>query len=91
MNFRRTAHLALVIVSALTPLGSALAQTKYPDQPVKVIVALPAGGSVDMIARSLGQKLRCRWGNHSSLKTARVHQVRLVCPWSPRRPPTVTR
>lgn len=42
---------------ALALSGGALAQTKYPDHPVKVIVALPAGGSVDMIARSLGQKL----------------------------------
>ena len=29
----------------------------HPDQPVKLVVALPAGGSVDMIARTLGQKL----------------------------------
>ena len=28
-----------------------LAQGTYPDRPVKVIVALPAGGSADMIAR----------------------------------------
>ena len=34
-----------------------LAQGAYPDHPVKIIVGLPAGGSVDMIARSLGQKL----------------------------------
>jgi len=38
------------------------AQSKYPDHPVKVIVALPAGGSVDMIARSLGQKLNVSLG-----------------------------
>ena len=50
------------------PLGAmafsslALAQGKYPDHPVKVIVALPAGGSVDMIARSLGQKLNVSLG-----------------------------
>lgn len=47
---------------ALAPSGGALAQTKYPDHPVKVIVALPAGGSVDMIARSLGQKLNASLG-----------------------------
>jgi tripartite-type tricarboxylate transporter receptor subunit TctC len=39
-----------------------MAQGKYPDHPVKVIVALPAGGSVDMIARSLGQKLNVSMG-----------------------------
>ena len=40
----------------------AWAQAKYPDQPVKLIVALPAGGSVDMIARALGQRLATAWG-----------------------------
>ena len=62
MYFRRSVHLALAVVSALMPLGSASAQNKYPDHPVKVIVALPAGGSVDMIARSLGQKLNVSLG-----------------------------
>ena len=33
------------------------ADTKYPDHPVRVIVALPAGGGVDAIARLVGQKL----------------------------------
>ena len=36
---------------------TALAQDAYPERPVKVIVALPAGGSADMIARIVGQKL----------------------------------
>jgi len=29
----------------------------YPDKPVKIIVGVPAGGSVDMVARLVGQKL----------------------------------
>ena len=33
------------------------AQGTYPDHPVKVIVALPAGGSVDMVARMISQQL----------------------------------
>lgn len=40
----------------------ALAQVKYPDQPIKLIVALPAGGSVDMVARALAQRLAAAWG-----------------------------
>jgi tripartite-type tricarboxylate transporter receptor subunit TctC len=45
------------------PWGTAaLAQGKYPEQPVKLIVALPAGGSVDMVARALGQRLASAWG-----------------------------
>ena len=48
---------ALGTGSAL-PFGTpALAQGKYPDPLVKLIVALPAGGSVDMVARALAQKL----------------------------------
>jgi tripartite-type tricarboxylate transporter receptor subunit TctC len=47
----------LSLVGALLLAGQASAQGKYPEQPVKLVVALPAGGSVDMIARTLGQKL----------------------------------
>lgn len=62
MHTRRT---ALQITGALCALGLALdapAQGKYPDHPVKVIVALSAGGSVDMIARMLSQKLNTSLG-----------------------------
>ena len=62
MQSRRT---ALQITGALCALGlapHALAQGKYPDHPVKVVVALSAGGSVDMIARMLGQKLNASLG-----------------------------
>jgi tripartite-type tricarboxylate transporter receptor subunit TctC len=38
------------------------AQSKYPEHPVKLIVALPVGGSVDMIARTLSQKLSTALG-----------------------------
>lgn len=38
------------------------AQGKYPDKPVKLVVALPAGGSVDMVARALGDKLKTGLG-----------------------------
>jgi tripartite-type tricarboxylate transporter receptor subunit TctC len=52
-------------LGAATLLPAALparAQGKYPDQPVKLIVALPAGGSVDMVARALAQRLQAAWG-----------------------------
>lgn len=41
---------------------AALAQGSYPERPVKVMVALPAGGSADMIARVVGQKLAAELG-----------------------------
>ncbi len=61
-----TRRIALHTACAICLLGltaSAFAQApKYPDRPVKVIVALAAGGSVDMIARTLGQKLNASMG-----------------------------
>jgi tripartite-type tricarboxylate transporter receptor subunit TctC len=62
MLTRRTSILLTGTLAALSWAGQTQAQGKYPDQPVKLIVALPAGGSVDMIARTLGQKLSAAMG-----------------------------
>ncbi len=62
MITRRTSLLLTGALGALTLAGGALAQSKYPDQPVKIIVALPAGGGVDAMARALGQKLNTMYG-----------------------------
>ncbi len=62
MQTRRTALHFTAAFCALGLAASALAQDKYPDKPVKVIVALAAGGSVDMIARTLSQKLNASLG-----------------------------
>lgn len=43
------------------PLASR-AQAAYPDRPVKLAVAIPAGGSVDMVARVVGQQLAAELG-----------------------------
>jgi tripartite-type tricarboxylate transporter receptor subunit TctC len=40
--------------------ASAAAQT-WPDRPVRVIVPAPAGSSLDIIVRTLGDKLKDRW------------------------------
>ena len=53
----RTFCLALCAVSGLTLATPSFAQGTYPNHPVKVIVTLPAGGSVDMIARQISQQL----------------------------------
>ena len=62
MTNGRVTQLFLASITATLLTSLAVAQSKYPDHPVKVIVALPAGGSVDMIARSLGQKLNTSLG-----------------------------
>ena len=44
--------MALMAVS-----GASLAQDKYPTKPIRLIVAFPAGGSTDIVARLVGQRL----------------------------------
>jgi tripartite-type tricarboxylate transporter receptor subunit TctC len=35
---------------------------KFPDRPVRLVVTYPAGGSSDLMARIMGQKLQEHWG-----------------------------
>jgi len=62
MQTRRQAILFTGALGALSAAGRAFAQGRYPDRPVKVIVGLPAGGSADMIAREVSQKLSATLG-----------------------------
>jgi tripartite-type tricarboxylate transporter receptor subunit TctC len=59
MGLNRRAVLA--VFSALLFGGDATAQD-YPSRPVKIVVPFPAGGSNDIIARILAQKLNERTG-----------------------------
>ncbi|WP_066271473.1 Bug family tripartite tricarboxylate transporter substrate binding protein [Hydrogenophaga palleronii] len=59
---RRTFLPVASALLAFTLSGPALAQSTYPDRVVKIVVGLPAGGSADMIARTLGQKLNQQFG-----------------------------
>ena len=51
----------LIAASALILRTSAVAQS-YPDRPVRIIVAFPAGGTLDTLARIIAQKLGDTWG-----------------------------
>lgn len=62
MITRRTQLLLWGATASLPWTSHVFAQSKYPEQPIKIIVALPAGGSVDMIARTLGQRLSASLG-----------------------------
>ena len=58
---RRTLIATACTLAALAWAGPAAAQN-WPTQPVKIVVPAPAGSSLDIIARLLGDKLKDRWG-----------------------------
>ena len=51
-----TAAIAVTAFALLTP-GAHAQTSDYPNRPVRVIVAFTAGGTTDLIARAVGQKL----------------------------------
>lgn len=52
---------ALAVIAATSFCAGATAQT-FPNKPVKLVVTYPAGGSSDLMARIMGQKLSILWG-----------------------------
>jgi tripartite-type tricarboxylate transporter receptor subunit TctC len=62
MFTRRTALRLTGTLGVAALAQPVFAQARYPDRPVRVIVALPAGGSVDMVARAVGQRLAAALG-----------------------------
>lgn len=52
--------LALMTIACLGATTTVLAQT-FPTKPVKLVVTYPAGGSSDLMARIMGQKLSALW------------------------------
>jgi tripartite-type tricarboxylate transporter receptor subunit TctC len=51
-------------LAAVAFCGAAQAQTPvvYPSKPIKIVVPFPAGGTSDVLARILGQKMTESWG-----------------------------
>jgi tripartite-type tricarboxylate transporter receptor subunit TctC len=60
MHISRRLLLQTAALAAMSPV--ALAQSKYPSRPVRIIVPFPPGGAVDVVARPLSQKLSERLG-----------------------------
>jgi tripartite-type tricarboxylate transporter receptor subunit TctC len=54
----------IFIVSMVPPPGSnkAFAQDGYPTRPVKFLIPYPGGGTNDVLARIVGDKLQAKWG-----------------------------
>lgn len=49
--------MVLIFAATLLSLGTTFCQAAYPDKPVKIIVAYPAGGGPDYVVRVVAQKL----------------------------------
>jgi tripartite-type tricarboxylate transporter receptor subunit TctC len=52
-----------IFLAALLALSAAAAGAQtYPSKPIRLVVPFPAGGSLDVVARAIGQKLSEAWG-----------------------------
>jgi len=51
-----------IFIALLMSSDAATAEDTYPSRPVHILVPYPAGGGVDIVARSLGDELSKHWG-----------------------------
>jgi tripartite-type tricarboxylate transporter receptor subunit TctC len=60
---RHVAALCFVVsLTAAQHCGLAVAEGSFPTKPVRFIVPYPGGGSNDVLARIVGEKLQAKWG-----------------------------
>lgn len=57
-----TLALSAMAVLACSVSATAHAQDDYPNRPVQMVAPFPAGGTTDLIGRSIGQRLSELWG-----------------------------
>jgi tripartite-type tricarboxylate transporter receptor subunit TctC len=57
----KVARATLVAFTALLMAAPTVAQTGYPDRPVRIIVGFTAGSATDITARMFAQKLNAAW------------------------------
>jgi tripartite-type tricarboxylate transporter receptor subunit TctC len=58
----RRLWIAAAVTAVLATAGMARAQSPFPTRPVHILVPYPAGGGVDILARTLGDVVSRQWG-----------------------------
>jgi tripartite-type tricarboxylate transporter receptor subunit TctC len=61
VNRTERAALAALIVYAAIAAGTATAQPNYPVKAIRYVVPFPAGGPLDIVARTIGKELNKSW------------------------------
>jgi len=59
MNNLRLAAISAAVLACALPVAHA---AEYPEKPIRIIVPFTPGGSTDILARMIGQKLQEAWG-----------------------------
>ena len=57
----RLSLLLSAVVSLVTAAAVTQAQSNYPNRVIKIVVAVPAGGAADTLARKVAEKLTAKW------------------------------
>ena len=53
---------SFLVLATLAWAGNSMAQSGFPNRPIRIIVPYTAGGSADFMARLIGQRLTDAWG-----------------------------
>jgi len=61
---RRLCWTIAVVMAVVPALHWRAAAQTYPDRPVRMVIAFPAGGTIDTLGRILAQKLTEAWGQN---------------------------